>query len=182
MRHRNLFRQIAGFTIVELMVVVAIVAILATSSVPFIERSIDKARSISCMANLRQIGITVSAYSSDNDGKVPKIQNPLTPIYEAEEGAKSMMETLEPYGVTASLLRCPADVHASNRFAACGNSYEWRPIADEENKISPLYYPRRGDPRAAKPSRISITIDIDPVHFGRQNRLFLDGHVKAYTD
>ena len=134
------------------------------------------------MSNLRQIGVAVANYATENDGKIPKIEpDPSQPIYEPEDGAKGMLETLEPYGVSKAFLQCPSDVKAYNHFKTRGNSYEWIPIADDENKNSPSVY-RRGGQRAATPSRVRITMDLENVHFGRRNFLFLDGHVRAVYD
>jgi prepilin-type N-terminal cleavage/methylation domain-containing protein/prepilin-type processing-associated H-X9-DG protein len=61
----------AGFTLIELMVVVAIIAILASILLPAIARSKEKGRQISCLNNMRQIGIAFRLYHGDADDVFP---------------------------------------------------------------------------------------------------------------
>lgn len=60
-----------GFTLVELMVVIAIVVVLMILSVPVIGRTMDSAKRGECSSNLRQIGNGLMMYAADNCGKFP---------------------------------------------------------------------------------------------------------------
>jgi prepilin-type N-terminal cleavage/methylation domain-containing protein len=60
-----------GFTLIELLVVIAILAILAALLLPSLASAREKGRQAACLSNLRQIGLAIHAYASDNDGKIP---------------------------------------------------------------------------------------------------------------
>ncbi len=59
--------QKKGFTLIELLVVIAIIAILAAILFPVFAQAREKARSISCLSNLKQIGEGVMMYVQDYD-------------------------------------------------------------------------------------------------------------------
>lgn len=59
------------FTLIELLVVVAIIAILAAMLMPALAKAREYARSVSCLANLKQIGMSYMFYADDHDGYMP---------------------------------------------------------------------------------------------------------------
>lgn len=61
----------AGFSLTEILVVILVIAILAAIMFPLVRSMRDKARGASCTQNLRQIGIGLHSYISENSGRFP---------------------------------------------------------------------------------------------------------------
>ncbi len=61
-----------GFTLIEILVVIAIIAVLAALLFPVFSRAKEASKKTSCLSNIRQIGSAVSLYVNDADGRYPK--------------------------------------------------------------------------------------------------------------
>jgi len=60
-----------AFTLIELMVVIAIVAILMALVLPALASAREKGKRAVCLSNLRQTGIAIQGYANDNEGMIP---------------------------------------------------------------------------------------------------------------
>lgn len=68
---RNSSRS-GGFTLIEMLVVIAIITLLTSLIVPVVNGGLARAKKTTAMSNLRQLGIGIMAYATDNKGKFPE--------------------------------------------------------------------------------------------------------------
>jgi prepilin-type N-terminal cleavage/methylation domain-containing protein/prepilin-type processing-associated H-X9-DG protein len=90
-----------AFTLTELLVVIAIVTLLSAILFPVFAQAREKARSMSCVSNARQIGMALQMYVQDYEDTLP--------LNSHGGPAASWLLTLQPYVKTRLLYRCPTD-------------------------------------------------------------------------
>jgi len=72
---KSIKKKLAAFTLIELLVVIAIIAILAAMLLPALAAAKRKAQRISCVSNLKQVGLSFKTWSVDNQDRYPMVVN-----------------------------------------------------------------------------------------------------------
>jgi prepilin-type N-terminal cleavage/methylation domain-containing protein len=81
MENRDGTRCAEGFTLVEVLVVIAIIGVLLGFLLPALEKARERADNLRCAANLQQIGVGLLIYSNENHGQYPRtVYDPAAPL------------------------------------------------------------------------------------------------------
>jgi prepilin-type N-terminal cleavage/methylation domain-containing protein/prepilin-type processing-associated H-X9-DG protein len=113
----------AGFTLVELLIVIGIIALLAGLLLPALGKAKSKAQRIRCESNLRQINLGVALYADDHAGRMPvaaphELGGPRGSVLESDPWLPARMfggtlpaeeRPLNAYLQTKEVFRSPAD-------------------------------------------------------------------------
>jgi prepilin-type N-terminal cleavage/methylation domain-containing protein len=198
-------RWVCGFTLIELMVVIAILGVLTALLLPAIGRTRTKAQNTVCLSQLRQLGLSVRMYSEDNDGRFPAAELlPSVPV-DANHPLPRIADVLGTYagrsGATNghSVLKCPGD--RQGRFAKEGSSYEWNIELNgrriDETRAGTVrvvrVVVRDGQPAEVSdekqdlmfpPTTTPLLLDYDPFHprppKPGKNVVYMDGHASGF--
>ncbi|MGJ8643565.1 MAG: type II secretion system protein [Luteolibacter sp.] len=151
-----------GFTLFELMIVIAIIGALVGISVPVTRSMVAKSRQSACLGNLRQIGMSIQFYMDENSGILPNLE-----IGRQDKASDApVMETvLIDYIESEDVFHCPAD---HEHFAESGCSYNWNHTQSGRLVSQMSFF---GED---KPERIPLVSDKESWHPNGTNFLYAD--------
>lgn len=185
----------AGFTLIELLVVMAIISILAAQLFPVFSKAREKARTIACVSNLKQIGFAALMYSMDYDEGLFPNQQGDTPW----GSGQGWTEAIYPYNKSRQIYQCPS---GPNR--ATEAQYLWNDrltngvlfLVDQPTQTI-MFYDGETTPTDSGPSDLDIVANLGrdqcsciglddppgypllrPRHNNGWNVAYADGHVK----
>ena len=189
-----------AFTLIELLIVIAIIAILAALLLPTIERARTRARQIQCASQLKQIGLAFHSFSHDHNSQFPmKVSTNSGGSKEFADAASRLsgdfyfayrhFQPLATHLLSPTLLKCPVDHRrtAATNFTDLHNgnvSYFINADSEFGNSQSIL----AGDANLA---RIASRMQIAErgalawnaeMHHLSGNVLFGDGHVEQWLN
>lgn len=170
-------RSNVAFTLVELLVVMAIIAVLAALLLPTFGKAKEAGRATACISNLRQVGIALQLYVDDNANRLPVMRDKPTGTNSvATNGLPSVDMVLSNHLGNVRVLRCPSD--REQLFEQTGSSYAWNSLlngqrADNLNVLGlhfdshaiPVFFDKEGFHAARGPTKAV-------------NYLYADGHIK----
>ncbi|MBI2928919.1 MAG: prepilin-type N-terminal cleavage/methylation domain-containing protein [Verrucomicrobia bacterium] len=187
-------RAIPAFTLVELLVVVAVIGILASLLMPAISRAKGRALASQCLNNLKQIGLATTLYVQDHNGLI-QIDAPLDPGT-TWGSILSTNQNLKPFDIFV----CPtyAPKHFTNWTLIYGvrqdppteeTEGEFNEVLKADRISSPTDYLHVADTTSRGKQgvgaqqyyyfRMQNEKEVHARHDLKANGLFLDGHVEG---
>ena len=194
-RHR---KRLTGFTLVEMLVVIAIIVILAALLLPAANTTKLRAKRITCVNHLKQIGLGFQMFAHDHDGKLPmqvstrdggtaELISPTNQESADFTSAFHHLQTLSNELVTPHILVCAMDTRpAAGDFRSLRNtnvSYFVNVRAENGQSASIL----AGDRNLTSSGDGKTVLRLDANHYLRWtaelhrykgNLLYADGHVE----
>ncbi len=186
-----------AFTVVELLIVIAIIGILAALLLPALGKAKEKARRATCIGNQRQLGLTFQVFANDHDGQIPigyrggrKQWNAMVYSGTANQFVLFGWLYLEKFLDEPRILFCPGEQAATQSFSTPENpwppgaagvnvqsGYATLPIVDWGNAGAPPVWPLLEE-LAQKPlfaDTLGQPARVDSRHRDGVNATFADG-------
>lgn len=112
-------RSCRGFTLVELLVVMAVIGVLVSLLLPAVQAAREAARRTECANNLKQLGLATIRYCDAHDGDFPKARHD-----SSIQSTDAWIWTLKPYCEAVDVVRiCPDDLQRDERLKLDLTSY-----------------------------------------------------------
>jgi prepilin-type N-terminal cleavage/methylation domain-containing protein/prepilin-type processing-associated H-X9-DG protein len=165
-------RREGAFTLVELIVVIAIVAVLTALAIPASSRVIQAGKTSSCFSNLHQLGVALNLYLADHNQVMPMLAAGRKSI---SENVPVIDNTLTQYVNDPKVFACPAD--NAGLAAATGTSYYWNSALSGQTMTN-LHFMLLSQSTSEIPI-LSDKQGFHPYESNKVNLLYADGHASA---
>jgi len=159
-----------GFSLTELLVVLALVGALAAIVLPVGRWAVGRSRAAGCLSNLRQIGIGLEAYLQDNNQILPELA---AGRQSRSEDLPVLDTVLAGYLPGRDVFRCPADREV---FEESGCSYLWNTTQNGRHRTRLEFFGEAGEA-----ARIPLVTDKEAWHPGDPGVNFLYADLSAST-
>jgi prepilin-type N-terminal cleavage/methylation domain-containing protein/prepilin-type processing-associated H-X9-DG protein len=166
-----------AFSLVELLVAIAIIGILAALALPVLNRAEESGRATACVSNLHQIGLALQMYVDANNNILPIMYDaPMDTNVMATNNLPNVDIVLRTELGNTNVLRCPSD--SQGIFQLTGSSYSWNSLLNGQNANHLVVLGMNFNPHA-----IPVFFDKESFHALRGpnkavNYLYADGHIK----
>ncbi len=148
--------RLTGFTLMEVLITIAIVVALAALVIPVGNTMLRNSRKAACLSNLRQIGTGLESYLQDHQNIMPELAVGRSSI---QEDVPVLDNTLQAYLSSPDVFRCPED---DKEFKKSGSSYLWNSTQNGRPKMNLAFF------GSTDSSQIPLVTDKEAWH-GEQN-------------